>query len=157
MRRLSTTHRASLTRPLMTLAIAALAVGCASTPPPPPSVDENALSAAGFKVVLAKTPEQQEHLRSLSPGQITGMERNGTPFFVYPDAAKNQLYVGTQNEYQAYRRLRPDSGPTPQDRLNAQRAADMASYLKQDDAMQRKTTRDLADPYYFWPSFSGLW
>ena len=81
----------------------------------------------------------------------------GTPFFVYPDATKNQIYVGTQKEYQAYRRLRPDGGgATPQDKLNAQHAADMASYLKQDAAMRKANTRDLSDPYYFWPSFFEL-
>jgi len=105
---------------------------------------------------VAKTPQQQEHLRSLTPGQLTAMERNGTPFFVYPDMAKNQIYVGSQKEYQAYRRLRPDGGPSPQDKLNAQHAADMASYLKQDAAMQKANTRDLSDPYYFWPSFFEL-
>jgi len=26
------------------------------------------------------------------------MERNGTPFFVYPDMAKNQIYVGSQKD-----------------------------------------------------------
>ena len=138
---------------LIWLVLSALAVGCASAPPPP---DESALSAAGFKVVVAKTPQQQEHLRNLTPGQLTAMERNGTPFFVYPDMAKNQIYVGTQKEYQVYRRLRPDAGPSPQDKLNAQHAADMASYLKQDAAMQKANTRDLSDPYYFWPSFFEL-
>ena len=69
---------------LIWLVLSALAVGCASAPPPP---DESALSAAGFKVVVAKAPQQQEHLRSLTPGQLTAMERNGTPFFIYPDAA----------------------------------------------------------------------
>ena len=138
---------------LIWLVLSALAVGCASAPPPP---DESALSAAGFKVVVAKAPQQQEHLRSLTPGQLTAMERNGTPFFVYPDMAKNQIYVGSQKEYQAYRRLRPDGGPSPQDKLNAQHAADMASYLKQDAAMQKANTRDLSDPYYFWPSFFEL-
>ena len=138
---------------LIWLVLSALAVGCASAPPPP---DESALSAAGFKVVVAKAPQQQEHLRSLTPGQLTAMERNGTPFFVYPDMAKNQIYVGTQKEYQVYRRLRPDAGPSPQDKLNAQHAADMASYLKQDAAMQKANTRDLSDPYYFWPSFFEL-
>ena len=41
-------------------------------------------------------------------------------------------------------------------KMNAQHAADMASYLKQDAAMQKANTRDLADPYYFWPSFFEL-
>jgi hypothetical protein len=154
MKRLWTSHRANLIGLLIAFAVSALAVGCASTPPPP--LDESALSAAGFKVVFAKTPQQQEHLRSLQPGQITAMERNGTPFFVYPDAAKNKIYVGTQKEYQAYQRLRPNSGPSAQDKLNAQHAADMASYLKQDNAMQKANTRDLSDPYYFWPAFGEL-
>ncbi|HEY3177524.1 MAG TPA: hypothetical protein VGL25_01435 [Casimicrobiaceae bacterium] len=156
MKRLWTSHQVNLIGMLITFAVSALVVACASAPPQPPPPDESLLSAAGFKVVLAKTPQQQEHLRSLPPGEIRAMERNGTPFFVYPDAAKNQIYVGTQKEYQAYRRLRPDSGPSPQDKLNAQHAADMASYLKQDAAMQKATTRDLSDPYYFWPSFIEL-
>ena len=153
MKRSWTAQQANLIRLLIALLLSALMVGCASTPPPPAPPDESALSAAGFKVVVAKTPQQQEHLRTLTPGQLTAMERNGTPFFVYPDVAKNQIYVGTQKEYQAYRRLRPDAGPTPQDKVNAQHAADMASYLKQDAAMQKETARDLSDPYYFWPSF----
>jgi len=156
MKRLWISHPSNSIAVLITFVLSALAVGCASTPAPPPPPDESTLSAAGFKVVVAQTPQQQEHLHSLTPGQITAMERNGTPFFVYPDAAKNQIYVGTQKEYQAYRRLRPDGGPSPQDKLNAQHAADMASSLKQDTAMQKANTRDLSDPYYFWPSFVEL-
>jgi hypothetical protein len=157
MKHLWASQQANVIGLLVTLVLSALAVGCVSTPPPPAPPNESLLSAAGFKVVVAQTPQQQEHLRSLTPGQLTAMERNGTPFFVYPDAAKNQIYVGTQKEYQAYRRLRPDGGgPTPQDKLNAQHAADMASYLKQDAAMEKANTRDLSDPYYFWPSFFEL-
>jgi hypothetical protein len=142
---------------LITVAMSMLVLGCASTPPSPPPPDEGALSAAGFKVVTATTPLQQEHLRTLTPGQLTAMERNGTPFYVYPDAAKNQIYVGTQKEYQAYRQLRPSSGPSPQDKVNAQSAADMSAYVKQDTAIQKANTRDLNDPYYFWPTFFNLW
>ena len=131
-------------------AAAAILIGCASPPPPPP--DESQLLAAGFKVLAAKTVQQQEHLRALAPGKITEWQRNGAHYFVYPDVAKNQLYVGTQKEYAAYRRVRPDDGLT----LSQQQAAEMASYQKQDAAMQMYTNRDLADPYYFWDSFEGL-
>src|SRR3954452_23178986 len=79
-----------------------LALGCASGGPPPP--DEALLSKAGFKVLAARTTEQQQHLRSLTPGKISAMERNGTPYYVYPDAAKNEIYVGTPREFQAYQR-----------------------------------------------------
>jgi len=156
MKRLGTAHATNLIALWIALTLSALVLGCATTPPPPAPPDETVLSAAGFKIVAAKTAQQQAHLRSLTPGQLTAMERNGTPFFVYPDAVKNKLYVGTEKEYQAYRRLQPDGVPTPQDKLNAQHAADMASYLKQDAAMQKETARDLADPYYFWPSFFEL-
>ena len=128
----------------------AILTGCASPPPPPP--DESQLLAAGFKVLVAKNVQQQEHLRTLAPGRITEWQRNGSHFFVYPDVAKNQLYVGTPKEYAAYRRVRPDDGAT----LSQQQAAEMASYQKQDAAMQMYTNRDLADPYYFWDSFDGL-
>ena len=133
-----------------TFAVAAILLGCAS--PPPPAPDESQLLAAGFKMLVAKTVQQQEHLRTLAPGKITEWQRNGAHFFVYPDVAKNQLYVGTPKEYAAYRRVRPDEGPT----LSQQRATEMASYEKQDAAMQMYTNRDLADPYYFWDSFDGL-
>ncbi len=132
------------------VAVTAIFSGCASTTPPPP--DESQLLAAGFKVVVAKTVQQKEHLQTLPPGQITEWQRTGVHFFVYPDAAKSHILVGTEKEYAAYRRLQPNGGPT----LAQQQAADMASYNKQDAAMQMYTARDLADPYYFWDSFDGL-
>ena len=127
-----------------------LCLGRASTAPPMP--DESALTAAGCKTVVAKTTQQQEHLQSLPAGKLTELQRNGTHFFVYPDPAKNQIYVGTQKEYEAYRRVHPTDTST----LAKQQAADMASYNKQDDAMRTATNRDLSDPYYFWPSFGIL-
>ena len=131
------------------LAVLALAVGCASTAPL--RLDEGQLAAAGFKVLVATTKQQQEHVQSLPPGQITAMQRTGVHFYVYPDPAGNKIYVGTPKEYAAYQRLQP-GGTT----LAAQQAADMASYNKQDEAMRRATTRDLNDPYYFWPSWIEL-
>ena len=103
-------------------------------------------------MLVAKTVQQQEHLRALAPGKITEWQRNGTPLLRLPGRGENQLYVGTQKEYAAYRRVRPDDGAT----LSQQQAAEMASYQKQDAAMQMYTNRDLADPYYFWDSFEGL-
>ena len=132
------------------VAVAGIVSACATTTPPAP--DESQLLAAGFKVVVAKTEKQKEHLQTLPPGKITEWQRTGVHFFVYPEAAKSQILVGTVKEYAAYRRLQPNGGPT----LAQQQAADMASYNKQDAAMQMYTARDLADPYYFWDSFEGL-
>jgi hypothetical protein len=135
------------------LAAALLVAACVATPQTPPPPDESRLLAAGFKVIVAKTQEQQQHLRTLAPGKLTELQRNGTHFYVYPDAAMNRLYVGTPKEYQAYQAARPGYGAA----LAGQQAADLASYDKQDAAMSAYTARDLADPYYFWPAFVGLW
>ena len=106
-----------------------------------------------IKIVAAKTPEQQQHLQALTPGKLTELQRNGTHFFVYPDAARNQIYVGTPKAYQAYQGTRPGYGTA----LAQQQASDLASYNKEDAAMAMYTSRDLADPYYFSPTFDGLW
>src|SRR5258706_2779930 len=132
MKRPLISQRTILSGILRAFAILALVAGCA-TPAPAPSVDESLLSAAGFKIIVAKTKEQQEHLQTLPPGQIRAMQRTGTEFFVYPDAAKNQLYVGTKKEYQAYLKLHPNNNVDLQSQLNANQ--DMNSYLKQDAAM----------------------
>jgi hypothetical protein len=136
---------------LAAIALIALGVGCAGTTAPVPD-DRSQLLAAGFKVVPATTRQQQEHLQSLPPGQVTAWQRTGKMFFVYPDAPRNQLYVGTQKEYEAFRRLVP-SKSSP---LSEQAASDLAAYNKQDEAMRKATGRDSADPYAFWDRFDNL-
>jgi hypothetical protein len=86
---------------LAALALLAFAVGCATT-----QQTENLLPAAGFKTVTASTPKQQQHLKTLKPGKITSVKRSGKTYFVFPDPAHNQLYVGGQAEYQKYQQLR---------------------------------------------------
>ena len=131
------------------MAMIALGLGCASTTQPLPD-ERSQLLAAGFKIVPATTRQQQEHLQSLPAGQVTAWQRTGKIFFVYPDASRNQLYVGTQKEYETFRRLAPGKGST----LADQAAADMASYNKQDDAMRKADNR--SDPYSFWDRFDNL-
>jgi hypothetical protein len=123
-----------------------LALGCTSAPPPAPLPDESQLLTAGFKVVEAKTKLQQEYLQNIPRDRVSEWQRTGKSFFIYPVVAKNQLYVGTQKEYDAYCKVAPRCGSP----LAQQHAADMASYNKQDAGMQANTNRDLSDPYYFW-------
>ena len=130
-----------------------LCLSCASTAPLAPN--DSQLTAAGFKVVAAKTTQQQEHVQSLAPGTISELQRNGVHFFVYPDAGNNRIYVGTAKEYATYQRLNPSAGSISGS-LAQQKAADMASYDKQDQTMRANTNRDLSDPYFFWPSFEQL-
>ena len=121
------------------LAVSALVAGCATTPTP--RVDESELSSLGFKVLVATTPVQQDWVRNLTPGQINPMQRNGNKFFIYPDASRNQIYIGGPNEYKAYQELHPESQPS------TQTAANREYRVKQDDAMRKATARDLSDPF----------
>jgi len=150
MEQLRGTRRGKILEILGAIALTMLALSRSGAAQPLPN--ENQLVAAGFKVVVAATREQQEHLQTLPPGKLTAWQRNGKHFWVYPDVAKSQLYVGTQKEYEEYRRLVPGGGPT----LSQQQAADLASYNRQDAAMKMYNNRDLADPYYFWDDFDGL-
>ena len=130
--------RANLLWVLSALAVLAIAAGCASTAPPRPA--ESELLAAGFKILVATTTVQQEWVQNLPPGQIRPMQRTGKKFFVYPDAPRNQIYVGGPQEYETYRRLHPEYQPVVQE-------SGMASYVKQSDAMREATARDLSDPF----------
>ena len=87
-------------RILGALALLAMAAGCAST-----QSTENMLVAAGFKVVTPKTATQEEKLKALPPGKVTVVQRSGKTYYVFPDAANNQAYVGGPKQYQAYRQL----------------------------------------------------
>lgn len=86
--------------PLLALTLVALAAGCSTTD------TENLLSAAGFTIVPATTPQQEAEVNTLPPGKVTLVQRSGTNYYVFPDHAKNQLYVGQSTQYQEYQRLR---------------------------------------------------
>jgi hypothetical protein len=85
------------------VALLAFALGCASSRH---QETENLLSAAGFKTVTADTPRRQADLTNLPAHQITRTERDGQVYFVYPDPPNNLLYIGQQEQYNQYQRLR---------------------------------------------------
>jgi CheY-like chemotaxis protein len=84
-------------------AFLALAVGCASTQT---QTKENLLIAAGFKAIVPRTAAQQQKLQALPAGKVTLVQKDGKTYYVFPDAANNQAYVGGPTQYQAYRQLR---------------------------------------------------
>jgi len=134
------------TRLAYTLAITALAlsmsmVGTAFAAAP--RVDEAQLLELGFKVLVATTTVQEKWVKGLAPGQIRPMQRNGKKFYIYPDAGRNQIYVGGPMEYEAYRQLHPDS------KLAAREAVNKGTEYrgKQDEATRKATARDLTNPF----------
>lgn len=98
-----------LARCVLALLIALIA-GCATSSQPSKQVVrmENRLTQCGFKMVTATTPDQEQHLQSLPPGKLSVLLRNGHRYYVFPDAARNTLYVGRTTQYLAYQRLLSD-------------------------------------------------
>src|SRR6476661_4503764 len=84
-------------------ALLALTVGCTGMQT---QNKENLLIAAGFKVIVPSTAAQQQKLQALPAGKVTLIQKDGKTYYVFPDAANNQAYVGGPTQYQAYKQLR---------------------------------------------------
>jgi len=88
-------------------ALLALTIGCASTQTSTQN-RESMLVASGFKVITPKTPAQQQKLQNLPPGKVTMIQKGGKTYYIFPDQAHNQAYVGRPKEYQTYLQMRTD-------------------------------------------------
>lgn len=143
MTHLSNSGRKTLLNAVGAFAVAAIIAGGAAAAAPP--VDESELSALGFKVLVATTTAQSDWVKRLAPGQIRAMQRNGKKFFIFPDAARNQIYIGGPKEYDAYKQAHPDSKLAGQD--GAKQASEYRA--KQDAVMKKANAHDLSDPYYW--------
>ena len=117
---------------LVLMATVVIAAGAGAAPP----IDEKQLLDAGFKVLVATNKVQEDWVRGLAPGKIRAMQRTGKKYFIYPDAAKNQIFVGGPKEYQAYVQLHPEHRVA-----NAEQAAKEASaYRGKQDKVTREAT-----------------
>ena len=93
-------------RHLYLCAIALSLTGCAALQAQDTRATERLLTAAGFQMKAADTPEKVAHLQALTPGKIIRRERNGEPSYVYADRDVCKcLYAGTEQQYQEYRKL----------------------------------------------------
>ena len=121
-------------------AMVVVAGGAAAAAPP---IDERQLLDAGFKVLVATNKVQEDWVRGLPAGKIRAMQRTGKKYFIYPDASRNQIYVGGPKEYEAYVQLHPEHRVA-----SAQQAAkDASAYRsKQDAVMRSATARDCRTP-----------
>jgi hypothetical protein len=94
-----------------------LATGCASTRHVEQT--EHLLIKAGFKRVVASSEKQIKHLQTLPVNKLTVVKLKGKTYYVFPDPARNQIYVGTVVEYQTYQHYLTYSKIEAQDRVMA--------------------------------------
>jgi hypothetical protein len=83
----------------------ALAVSCAMTQRETRNREKD-LIAAGFKVIVPRTAAQQRTLKDLPSDRVSLVQKDGKTYYVFPDAAHNQVFVGGRTQYQAYKRIR---------------------------------------------------
>jgi hypothetical protein len=101
------------------VACAALLVGCVSTQTTTQN-RENMLVASGFKVITPKTAAQRQKLQNLPPGKVTMIQKAKKTYYIFPDPAHNQAYVGGPKQYQAYQQLRAENKLTKEDLQTAE-------------------------------------
>jgi hypothetical protein len=116
----------------------AVFVGCATTQTQTQN-RESMLVASGFKVITPKTAAHQQKLQNLSPGKVTMIQKGKKTYYIFPDPAHNQAYVGGPKEYQAYQQLRAENKLTKEDLETAE--------MYQDSAMQ----------WSLWSGGEGVW
>jgi hypothetical protein len=90
------------------LAVAIAMVGCSTTTTTSTQSKESMLVASGFKTITPKTAAQKQKLQNLPPGKVTMIQKKGKTYYIFPDPAQNQAYVGGPKEYQAYQQLRAE-------------------------------------------------
>lgn len=95
--------------------------GCTSTANQDSTEIERRLSAAGFQMKLANTPEKMEHLKRLGQRRLVPMELKGETVFVYADGELCKcVFVGSQANYQEYERLSIQQHDVDEQRQTAQ-------------------------------------
>ena len=92
--------------PILAALAACLAAAACATPQQQAVDRENMLSAAGFAVLPANTPERAASLRDLPPNKVVQRIRGGSVRYVYADPLVCAcLYVGDQVAFGSYQQV----------------------------------------------------
>ena len=100
------------------MVILALITACQTTGTSQSAVaqKEALLTQAGFKSKTVTTPKQQQQVSQLAENKVSAVKYKGKLYYVYPTAKKDQIFVGKQAQFDAYKQA-----------LQAQQASQPAS------------------------------
>jgi len=105
-----------LTGIVSAMAILALVAGCQTAATNQAelatSKKENLLAQAGFKVKTVTTPKQQQQVSMLAVDKVSAVKYHGKLYYVYPTAKKDQILVGKQAQFNAYKQALQAQQPT---------------------------------------------
>src|SRR5262245_55293643 len=93
-----------LTNVVIGMAVLTLMGACQTTGTTDVAAQKEALLAqSGFKVITVTTPKQQAAVSGLAQGRCSAVKYNGKLYYVFPTATKDKVYVGRQNQFNAYK------------------------------------------------------
>jgi hypothetical protein len=119
-------------RVAIAIGLLALATGCATTANNAAintSQKEMMLSQAGFVPKTVTTPKQQQQVEKLTVGVVSAVKYKGKLLYVYPTSKKDQIFVGKQAHYDAYKKALAAKAQTSAAQTSAQAPADNGAYL----------------------------
>jgi hypothetical protein len=97
----------TLTTLLNAVAILLLLTSCQSTATNQAggaSKKEELLAQAGFKARAVTTSKQQQQVSELAVDRVSAVKYHGKVYYVFPTAKKDQILVGNQTQFNAYKR-----------------------------------------------------
>ena len=97
----------TLTSIASTIAVVALIAACQTVATNNAEIaaskKQNLLAQAGFKFITVTTPKQQQAVSQLAQGRVSAVKYNGKLYYVFPTTKKDQIFVGRQKQYNAYK------------------------------------------------------
>ena len=67
------------------------------------SQKEMLLTQSGFRFKDVTTPKQQQQVSQLAENKVSAVKYQGKLYYVYPTAKKDQILVGNQAQFNAYK------------------------------------------------------
>ena len=116
----------------------ALLISCASTQTTTQN-RESMLVASGFKVITPKTATQKQKLQNLPAGKVTMIKKGKKTYYIFPDPAHNQAYVGGPKQYEDYQQLRTEKK------------------LAREDLQDAEMYQDATMEWSLWEGGEGVW
>jgi len=108
----------TLTGIVSAMAILALVAGCQTVATNQTelatSKKENLLAQAGFKAKAVTTPKQQQQVSQLAVDRVSAVKYHGKVYYVFPTGKKDQILVGNQAQFNAYKQALQAQQPTAQ-------------------------------------------
>ncbi len=93
--------------------------GCAALKEKSAESTEQMLSAAGFTVKPADTPEKLAHLKTLTQEKVVQYEKDGKIYYIYANSYEKCLYIGNVKAYNEYKKLKHQKQVSEENAENA--------------------------------------